>query len=63
MTETPATMTYAIVISRESVRLTLMLTALNAIEVKCSDVNNDYITAQITEKVWSILRPKFGADA
>ena len=63
MTETPDTMTYASVVSRESVRLALMLAALNALEVKCGDVENAYITAPITEKVWSILGTEFGADA
>ena len=38
MTETPATMTYASVISRESVRLALMLSALKFIKVKFGDV-------------------------
>ena len=63
MTETPATMIYASIIYRESVGLALMIIALNVLQVKCGNVKNAYITASITEKVWSILRPKFGADA
>ena len=51
MTERPATTTYASVISCESVRLALMITALNALEVKCGDVENFYISDQITDKV------------
>ena len=51
MTDTPAAITYASVVSRESVRLVLMLAALNALEVKCGDVMIAYITAPITEKV------------
>ena len=51
MTDTTADITYASVVSRESVRLSLMLAALNALEVKCSDLMNAYITAPITEKV------------
>ena len=35
MTDTPAAITYASVVSRESVRLALMIAALNALEVKC----------------------------
>ena len=62
MTDTPAAITYAIVVLRESVRLALMLAALNALEVKCGDVMNAYITTPITEKVWTILGPKFRAD-
>ena len=62
MTDTPENITYASVVSRESVSLALMLAALNALEVKCGDVMNAYITAPITEKVWTILEPEFGAD-
>ena len=62
MTDAPAAITYASVVSRESVRLALMLAALNALEVKCGDVMNAYITAPITEKVWTTLGPEFGAD-
>ena len=62
MTDKTAAITYASVASRESVRLALMLAALNAIEVKCGDVMNAYITAPITEKVWTIMGPKSGAD-
>ena len=62
MTDTPAAITYASVVSRENLRLALMLVALNALEVKCGDVLNAYIAAPITEKVWTILVPKFGAD-
>ena len=51
MTDTPVAITYASVVSREIVRLALMLAALNALEVKCGNVMNAYITAPITEKV------------
>ena len=63
MTETSAIITYSSVVSRESIRLALILAAANALEVKFGDVKNAYITAPITEKFWSILGPEFGADA
>ena len=62
MTDTPTAITYASVVSRESVRLALMLAALNALDVKCGNAMNAYITAPLTEKVWTILGPKFGVD-
>ena len=62
MTDTPAAIMYDSFVSRESVRLALMLAALNAIEMKCGDVMNAYITSPITEKVWTILGTEFGAD-
>ena len=56
-------MTYSSVVSRESVRIALTLASLNELEVKAGDVENAYITAPITEKVWTILGAEFGADA
>jgi hypothetical protein len=62
-TKAPATITYASVVSRETVRLALTIASLNNIKVKVGDVLNAYITAPVKEKVWTILRPKFGCDA
>lgn len=61
-TEAPATITYASVVSRETVRIALLMAALNDLEVKVGDVLNAYITAPITEKVWTVLGPEFGID-
>ena len=63
MTKAPAAVTYASVVSRETVRIALTIAALNEIEVKCGDVMNAYITAPCTEKIWTTLGPEFGADA
>ena len=63
MTEAPPTMTYASVVSRETVRIALTLAALNDLEVKCGDVLNAYLTAPVLEKVWTVLGPEFGEDA
>ena len=61
-TEAPATRTYASVVSRETVHMALTITTLNDLEVKVGDVLNAYITALITEKVWTVLGPEFGPD-
>jgi hypothetical protein len=53
-------MTYASVVSRETVRIALTIAALNSLDVKTGDVMNAYITAPVTEKVWTILGPEFG---
>lgn len=63
MTETPATITYASVVSRESVRIALTLAALNDLEVKTADIENAYLTAPVGEKIWCVLGPEFGQDA
>ena len=63
MMETPDTMTYARVVSRETVCLALVIDALNYLEIKYGDVMNAHITVPIEEKVCSTLRPEFGNDA
>ncbi len=62
-TKAPATITYASVDSCETVRIALLMAALNDLEVKVGDVLNAYITALITEKVWTVLGLEFGCDA
>jgi len=63
MVEAPAHMTYSSVVSRETVRIALTIAALNSLEVKASDIQNAYLTAPCTEKVWTILGVEFGEDA
>ena len=63
VTEAPATITYASVVARDTVRLALLLAALNDLDVKVGDVLNAYITAPVTEKIWTVLGPEFGNDA
>ena len=62
-TEAPATLTYASVVSRESVRIALTIAALNDLEVKTSDIKNAYLTAPNSEKIWTVLGPEFGSNA
>ena len=52
MTKAPATITYVSVVSHESVRIALTLTALNGLEVKTTDIENAYLTAPVNEKIW-----------
>ena len=62
-TEAPATMTYASVVGRETVRIALTIAALNGLDVKTGDVENAYLTAPNKEKIWTTLGPEFGPDA
>ncbi len=55
MTKAPATITYASVVSRETIRITLLMAALNDLNVKVGDVLNAYTTASITKKVCAVL--------
>ena len=50
-TEALATITYASIVSRATVRIDLMIAALNDLEVKLGNILNDYIQAHVTEKV------------
>eukprot|EP00934_Nitzschia_sp_Nitz4_P008127 Nitzschia sp. Nitz4//scaffold260_size33533//228//6137//NITZ4_007876-RA/size33533-snap-gene-0.41-mRNA-1//-1//CDS//3329544674//8117//frame0 len=58
--ETPKELTYASVVSRESVRIALTLAALNDLQVIASDVQNAYLTAPTTERIWTVLGPEWG---
>jgi hypothetical protein len=62
-TDTPHAMTYASLVSRESVRIDLTLAALNDLNVKMADIENAYLTASITEEIWTVLGPEFGDDS
>jgi hypothetical protein len=62
MTKAPATITYASVVSCETVCIALLMAALNDLNVEVGDVLNAYITAPITEKVWAVLGPEFSID-
>jgi hypothetical protein len=62
-TDTPHSMTYASVVLRESVRIALTLADLNDVDVKMADIENAYLTAPITDKIWNVLDPEFGDDA
>ena len=55
VTDPPDTITYASVVLRETVKIALTLAALNDFPVKVVDINNAYITAPVTEKIWTVL--------
>ena len=55
MVETPPIMTYASVVSRDTVRIALTIAALNDLQVKASDVQNDFFTMDMDQtraRVW-----------
>ncbi len=62
-TKAPATITYASVVSRETMCLALTIASLNDLEIKVGDVLKAYITVPVKEKVWTILGPEFGHDS
>ena len=58
-----ATITYAKVIYRENFRIALTMAELNDSEVKVADIQNAYITAPVSEKIWTVMGKEFGQDA
>jgi hypothetical protein len=50
-TDPPNAVTFASVVSRESVRIALMIAALNDLEGMTADTRNAYLNAPIAEKV------------
>jgi hypothetical protein len=56
-------MTYASIVLRDSVRIALTLVALNDLDVMMGYIENDYLNAPVTEKVWNVLGLEFGDDA
>ena len=63
MVETPPIMTYASVVSWDTIRIALTIVALNDLQVKASNVQNAFLTAPCEEKIWTKLGPEFGVDA
>ena len=61
-TETPASITYSTVVSRDSVRICLLLAALNELDVQAADIENAYLTAPCRERMWTRLGNEFGKD-
>ena len=62
LVETPASITYSTVVSRDSVRILLMIAALNGLEVMGSDVQNAFLSAKNLEKQWIRAGPEFGNE-
>ena len=62
LTETPNALTYSSVASRESVRITFTLAALNNLNILTADSRNAYLNAPYTEKVHIKCGLEFSPD-
>ena len=63
-TEPPASvLTYASVVSRETIHIALTVAALNDLQVKTSDMQNAYLAAPCAQKIFTVLGLEFGRDA
>ncbi|CAJ1941927.1 unnamed protein product, partial [Cylindrotheca closterium] len=61
-TEAPAALTYSTVVSRDSVRILLMIAALNGLDLQCADIQNAFLTAPAIEKCYMVAGPEFGEE-
>jgi hypothetical protein len=61
-TDAPSTLTYASVVSRDSVRIALTIAALNGLNIMACDIQNAYLTADCREKIRTRAGPEFGSE-
>ena len=61
-TDSPATITYSSVVSRDSERIALTISALTDLKVLAYDILNAYLTAPYREKFWCTAGPEFVPD-
>lgn len=61
-TADPEGSTWAGVVSRETVRLALTYAALNDLNVMSADIQNAYLTAPTSQKLWTTCGREFGTD-
>jgi len=52
LTDPPSSMTYASVVSRESVRIAFLIAAMNGLEILAGDIGNAYLNALTDEKIY-----------
>lgn len=62
MTGAPTSLTYSSVVSRDSVRICLLVAALNDLQVMACDIQGAYLTAPSREKVVVTAGPEFGPE-
>ena len=60
-TATPASITYSSVVSRLSIRIALIIAALNDLDILAYDIQNAYLTAKCRELIWTVARPEYGS--
>lgn len=53
-------MTYSSVVSRDSVRIGFLIAVLNGLDIVCGDIQNAYLNAPTSGKVWFKAGPEWG---
>ena len=60
--DSTATFNYSSVVSRDSVRIALLIAALNDLDILSCDIKNAYLTAPCRGKYYLIAGPEFGSE-
>ena len=61
-TDPLSSITYSIVVSRDSIRIAFTLSALNGVEIRAADIGNEYLNAKCREKIWTVAWTEFGRE-
>jgi len=59
----PSSITYSTVVARDSIRILLVIAALNDLDILATDLQNAYLSAKPRERVWFIAGKEFGSQA
>ena len=62
-TVTPAVLTYASIVPKDSVRIELTIAAFNDLEVMACNIQNAYLMANCRDKIWTPEGPEFGSES
>ena len=57
--KTPSSVTYSSMLLRDLVRIMLMISALNDLDLQAADTENAYMTAPCREKIWTRAGTEF----
>ena len=61
-TKTPVALTYSSIVTRDSVRIALIIAMLNNLKILSCAIQNAYLTTKCREKIWTRAGPEFGSD-
>ncbi|KAL7523159.1 hypothetical protein ACHAWF_000403, partial [Thalassiosira exigua] len=59
-TDTPIALTYSSVVSQDSVRIALLVAALNDLDIFACDIGKKYLNAPCKERIWFVAGHEYG---
>ena len=61
-TDPSSSITYYIIVSRNSSSIAFNLAPLNDVVIRYSDIGNAYLNAKCWEKIWTVAGTEFGSE-